>query len=303
MGATNLQKRRILTSISCQHADNPTSHSIFSTPIPPQALFCLYTLLRKIPEAVLVFLRSAWAWFSISMLMLIWLPVMSITWLFDRDPGKYATGRQFRRLGSWMVAANPAWSIEVTGNQPADLRAPYIVVCNHQSLADIPLVSVLPWDMKWVGKASLFKLPISGWMMHMAHDIPVNRGSRRSRAQVMIDVKDRLQKRVSVMIMPEGTRSKDGTVGNFNDGAFKLALKLKTPILPLALDGAFDALPRDGWKFGAGSKIQLHVFDPIPTDTWEGTGTELRDHVRNQIVLQLAEWRETSPEQVDALSG
>ena len=144
------------------------------------------------------------------MLILIFLPVMGITWLIDRDAGKYATGRQFRRLGSWMVKVNPAWTLKVSGTMPSDMRKPYIVVGNHQSLADIPLVSVLPWDMKWVGKASLFSLPIMGWMLQMANDIPVHRESRRSRAQVMIDVKDRLQKHISVMIMPEGTRSMAG---------------------------------------------------------------------------------------------
>ena len=250
----------------------------------------------------MVFIRSAWVWFSSSMLILIFLPVMGITWLIDRDAGKYATGRQFRRLGSWMVKVNPAWTLKVSGTMPSDMRKPYIVVGNHQSLADIPLVSVLPWDMKWVGKASLFSLPIMGWMLQMANDIPVHRESRRSRAQVMIDVKDRLQKHISVMIMPEGTRSMDGTVGDFNDGGFKLALKLGIPILPLALDGAFDALPRDGWKFGAGSLIRLHVFDPISTESWEESGTELRDHVRAQIIQHIADWRAVSPEHVDGLA-
>ena len=151
-------------------------------------------------------LRSAWAWLSITVLIIVLIPVMAITHLLDRkDPGKYATGRQFRRLGYLMAAANPAWSIQISGSYPESMRNPYVVVCNHQSLADIPIVSRLPWDMKWVGKASLFKLPVLGWMMRVAGDIPVSRGDRRSRAQVMIDTKEQLQQKVSVMIMPEGT--------------------------------------------------------------------------------------------------
>jgi len=109
---------------------------------------------------------------------------MAITNLFDRDPGKYATGRQFRRLGYLMVAVNPVWKVVISGNYPEDLRNPYVVVCNHQSLADIPFVSRLPWDMKWVGKAALFEIPILGWMMKVARDIPVRRDDRRSQPRL-----------------------------------------------------------------------------------------------------------------------
>lgn len=224
---------------------------------------------------------------------------MAVTWLFDRDPGKYATGRMFRRTGYFMVAFNPVWKVIVSGNYPENVRNPYVVVCNHQSLADIPIVSRLPWDMKWVSKASLFEVPILGWMLKMAGDIPVRRGDRRSRAQVMIDIKDTLGKNVSVLVMPEGTRSLDGRVADFNDGAFKLALKLGLPVLPLALDGSFDALPRNGWKFGSKSVINLHVFDPIQPDGWIGNGTGWRDHVRSMIIDQIADWRGVPHEEVD----
>ncbi len=224
---------------------------------------------------------------------------MAITNLFDRDPGKYATGRQFRRLGYLMVAVNPVWRVVISGQYPENLRNPYVVVCNHQSLADIPIVSRLPWDMKWVGKAALFELPILGWMMKVAWDIPVRRGDRRSRAQVLIDVKERLQKMVSVMIMPEGTRSVDGRIAAFNDGAFKLALKLNLPVLPIALDGSFDALPRDGWKFGSSSTIRLHVFEPIQADDWKGDGVGMCAHVRDMILDQVADWRGISRAEVD----
>jgi len=251
---------------------------------------------------ILVVLRSIWAWFSISALVLIFFPVMALVWVFDRDPGKYATGRMFRRLGSNMVAFNPAWRVRVTGDFPHNMRNPYVVVCNHQSLADIPIVSRLPWDMKWVGKASLFGIPVLGWMMKMAHDIPVRRGDRRSRAQVMIDIKERLSQNVSVMVMPEGTRSKDGRVGAFNDGAFKLALKMNLPILPIALDGAFDALPKDGWKFGSASLIKLHVLDPVMPDDWSN-GTELCEHVRSLIISQLAQWRQAPSSEIDRLEA
>lgn len=225
---------------------------------------------------------------------------MFVTHLFDRDEWKYATGRQFRRLGAWMAGANPIWDVHITGNYPENIRNPYVVVCNHQSFTDIPVVSRLPWDMKWVGKAETFKLPILGWMMRISRDIPVQRDDRRSRAEVMIETKKRLDGKMSVMIMPEGTRSPDGRVHEFNDGAFKLAMKLGVPVLPLALDGTFDALPRSGWKFGPPCTIHLHVFPPVDVTRFDD-GTELTRHVRDMIVHKIAEWRGVPVFEVDAL--
>ena len=250
----------------------------------------------------MTYLRSAWAWFSITMLILLWTPVMAVTRLLDRDPGRYNTGRQFRRLGYLMVAVNPAWDVRITGNYPDNPREPFIVVCNHQSLADIPVVSRLPWDMKWVGKEATFKIPIAGWMMRISEDISVKRTDRRSRAQVFIDAMDRLKKNVSVMIMPEGTRTRDGSVGRFNDGAFKLAERAGVRVLPLALDGSFDALPKHGWKFGDRRTIRLHVFEPIDPAEFDGDGTELCAHVRSMIIDQIADWRGAEPAEVDGFS-
>jgi len=248
----------------------------------------------------MVLIRSAWTWLSITVLILVWVPVMAITRLFDRDSGHYRTGHMFRRLGSAMVAASPIWSVEISGHYPDDPREPFVVVCNHQSLADIPFISRLPWDMKWVGKEATFKLPVLGWMMRLSDDIPVKRTDRRSRARVFIDAMDRLDKRVSVMIMPEGTRTPDGRVRRFNDGAFKLAIRKGVRVLPLAIDGSFDALPKGGWKFGQKSTIRLHVFDPVDPGDFGNDGTVVTRHVRSMIVRQVAEWRGADPEEVDA---
>ncbi|MCA0267876.1 MAG: 1-acyl-sn-glycerol-3-phosphate acyltransferase [Bacteroidetes bacterium] len=237
-------------------------------------------------------LRSAWIWFSIALLVLLWMPVMAVTRLFDRDPVHYATGRMFRRLGAAMTRVNPAWKIRIEGTYPADPRNPYVVVSNHQSNADIPLVSRLPWEMKWVGKAELFRLPLVGWFMRVSDDIPVDRDSQRSRATVLIRAMEVLRQHCSVMFFPEGTRSRDGLLLPFNDGAFRLAVKAQVPILPLALDGTTDALPKGGWRFGPPSDIRLAVLEPIPTEGLTVADVPaLRDRVVALIAEQLAAWR------------
>ncbi len=248
-------------------------------------------------------LRSLWAWFSITLLILIWLPLLALVRLVDRDPAHYHTGRWFRRLGAAMTRVNPFWDVVLEGERIEDPRRPYVVVCNHQSNVDIPVISRLPWDMKWVAKAELFRVPFVGWMMRLADDIPVDRGEKSSRARVLIRAREVLEKRCSVMFFPEGTRSRDGRVYAFNDGAFRLAIKAGVPVLPLAIEGTFDALPKHSWRFGDPRTIRLKVLPPVATDgLGAGDTAALRDRVRQMIVEQIAAWRGVPVEAVDALA-
>src|SRR5690606_7455418 len=112
-----------------------------------------------------------------------------------------------------------------------DPRRPYVVVANHESYADIFLISHLPWEMKWLSKAEVMRVPLMGWMMRMAGDIPVRRGDSRSRAEAMNGIRDRLAKNVSVIVLPEGTRSPTADMLPFRDGAFRIAVELGLPIL------------------------------------------------------------------------
>ncbi len=245
-------------------------------------------------------LRSLRIWiFSIS-LIAGWLPLMAVSWLFDRDPVRYRTGYLFRKLGRALTRVNPGWHIHLMGEMPADPRHPYVVVSNHQSLADIPVVSHLPWEMKWIGKEVLFKIPIIGWMMHLSADIKVNRGSARSGAVALIAAQKVLAQKCSIMIFPEGTRSMDGRVRQFADGAFHLAIRARVPILPVALDGTFDCIPKTSWKFGKPSDIVLKVLAPIDTSGYTVERVaELRTLVRTRIMEQVAEWRGVSLAEVD----
>ena len=231
------------------------------------------------------------------------LPILALVRLFDWRKPHYATGRAFRFIGGLIPRVNPAWRVTRTGTLPRDPRRPYVVVSNHQSNADIPLISTLPWEMKWVAKRALFDVPVLGWEMKLAADIPVDRKDPDSRSSVMVRAQRRLKHRCSVMFFAEGTRSRDGRVKAFHDGAFRLAIASGVPILPLAVDGTKDALPTDGWQFNA-ADCRLHVFAPVETaGLAEADVPALRDRVRQQIVHQLAEWRGAAPETVDALDG
>ncbi len=227
------------------------------------------------------------------LLIALWVPLLGLIRLFDRDPVRYRTGRWFRRLGVSMTYVNPAWDITIERQDSvADPRLPYVVVSNHLSNADIPLISRLPWEMKWVGKKSLFDMPVVGWLMTWAGDIPVDRRDATSRANVLKRATWYLKRKCSVMFFPEGTRSRDGVLLRFADGPFRLAIENGVPILPLAVDGTKDALPKSDWKFGVADAIRLRVLNPIPTDGLTAADApELRERVRRIVAGQLAEWR------------
>jgi 1-acyl-sn-glycerol-3-phosphate acyltransferase len=209
---------------------------------------------------------SLWAWFVLVLCILLWFPLLIVVLLltlpFDR--ARYLTGYLFRRIGPVMATLNPLWRFRYSGVMPKDPRRPFVVVSNHESFADILLISHLPWDMKWLSKAELFRIPVMGWMMWLAGDIPVRRGFGPSAVEAMERCRDALRKRVSVMIFPEGTRSKTAELLPFKDGAFRLAIEAGVPILPLALWGTGTALPKHGWRFGR-SAAEVRVLEPVET--------------------------------------
>src|ERR1035438_9072319 len=119
-------------------------------------------------------LRTAWIWTASAILILLWTPLLGVVRLFDREPRRLRTGRWFRKLGRVLAGVNP-WRIHISGGENLHANQVYVVVSNHQSLADIPLISHLKLDTKWLAKAELFRVPLVGWMLRMAGDVPVGR--------------------------------------------------------------------------------------------------------------------------------
>jgi 1-acyl-sn-glycerol-3-phosphate acyltransferase len=225
--------------------------------------------------------------------VLVWTPLVFLVWLVTMpfDKGRYAAGYLFRKLTVAHQVLNPLWTFRTTGTNITDPRRPYVVVANHQSFVDILLISHLPWEMKWLSKQTFFKIPFVGWMMRMAGDIRLVRGERDSVVQAMAECKDRLEQRTSVMIFPEGTRSRDGELKPFKDGAFRLAIENQVPILPLAVNGAYTALITGDWRFGV-SDAEVRVLEPISTEGLTLADLpSLRDHTHRVIADAVHEMR------------
>jgi 1-acyl-sn-glycerol-3-phosphate acyltransferase len=230
-------------------------------------------------------LVSVWTWLVLVACILLWLPMMALVRLATLgDPGRYRVGYLFRGIGRSVTALNPLWKFSYTGTMPADPRRPYVVVSNHESFADILLISHLPWEMKWLSKAELFRIPVMGWLMHLAGDVPVKRGVGPSAIEAMARCRVTLSRRVSVMIFPEGTRSPTAELLPFKDGAFRLAIDAGVPILPLALHGTADALPRHDWRFGYSTAV-VEVLEPVETTGLTPADVPaLKQRVRSTII-------------------
>ena len=235
----------------------------------------------------MAFLRTLYIWAGSSILILVFAVIMRIVSWRERDPNRMETARWFRRLGRAISKLYP-WRIEVSGMENVEPGKAYVIVSNHQSFADIPLISCVPLDAKWIGKASLFRLPIAGWMMHASGDIPVEREDSRKAAQALLKCARTLRNGISVMMFPEGTRSRDGELLTFNNGPFRLAIREKTPVLPLLVEGSGAVLPRDSWMFTSHKRIVLKVLPPVAIDGFGAGGTEaLSQHVRALMQAEL----------------
>jgi 1-acyl-sn-glycerol-3-phosphate acyltransferase len=212
-------------------------------------------------------LHSAWAWVAAVLLVLIGFFYVAAVWLLTApfDPGRYQAGRAFRRLAVSHVALTRLWRFETEGVPPEGPRRPYVVVSNHESYADIFLMSHFPWEMKWLSKHTIFKIPVMGWMMRMALDVPVRRGERESAIAALSECRDRLARRVSVMIFPEGTRSRTDELLPFKDGAFHLAIQSRVPILPVAIAGTRSCMAKGSFAFRH-AHAKARVLAPIATD-------------------------------------
>ena len=115
-----------------------------------------------------------------------------------------------------------------------------------------------------VAKKSLFSYPFIGWNMWLNRYISLERGKNSSMRQMMADAAKAIREKNSVMVFPEGTRSKDGNLQHFKTGAFHLALDNAVPILPVAISGTSKAIRKGGFLINKNFNIRAVVLDPIP---------------------------------------
>lgn len=203
---------------------------------------------------------------------------------YNRIPNKAV------KMLAWiMMKVNPGWTFEITGADLSKLGKPTIVVANHQSFLDMPLSYMLPWTMKWVAKKDLFRIPIFGWIISMTGHLAIDRQSSRS-VKKLDKLLQPIKDGIPAMIFPEGTRTRDGNLQPFKNGAFKLAMRYNFNILPIALEGGYQAMPSGSWKVAKRQHFQLSVLDPVDSNEFESL-EEFKKTVHSSIKRELADLR------------
>lgn len=205
-------------------------------------------------------------WASCVLIVIVWTPLMAVYRLatFRSDPVRRRIGRLHLDSAKTAVRVNPFWDFRAVDDVHPDPARPCLFVSNHRSNADPFLLALLPWDMKFLSKTSIFRIPLLGWQMRVAGHIPISRGDSESARHAREEIRRRLAAKTSVLLFPEGTRSEDGNLRAFHEGGFRLAIELGVPVVPLAVRGTERALPKHSLTLHATSAT-VTVLPPIET--------------------------------------
>jgi len=183
------------------------------------------------------------------------------------------------------------WKLSLEGREKIPWNRPVVLVANHRSLVDILALYKVRRPFKWVSKSENFKLPFVGMVLSLTNCIRIQRGSARSGLQFINQAEKEMRKGSSVMIFPEGTRSRSGDMRTFRDGAFILAKKMNCGIIPIVHTGTESTFRegKESWILKGRARIRIRVLDEIPPSTVAGMDTDsLKDHTRAQMEDGLA---------------
>lgn len=166
-------------------------------------------------------------------------------------------GKGIIRIGGWKIRVEGLEHLPPGGA---------ILASNHQSLVDIPLfVAALPREVRFLAKQELGRIPVFGSAMARAGNLFIDREDPRDAVHLVRKAIHRMERGQMVVVFPEGTRSRDGTIGEFKPGAFYLARKTAFPLLPVLIDGGHKALPRGSLLFRPAS-LSVKVLPPLAAD-------------------------------------
>ena len=226
-------------------------------------------------------IRTIFVWSCIVVATLVLGFLALVTYPFD--PKGKVIHRYARLWGKVALLANRV-NVSVEGLGHLREEGPYIFMSNHQGSYDIfALLGHLPFQFKWLAKKELFSIPLFGWAMAAAGYISIDREGTRKTVEAMNDAARKIREGMSVVIFPEGSRSPDGSIQPFKKGGFTLAIKSKVPIVPIAINGSRDIMPKDRLTASSG-EIRMRMAPPIETQNCSMKDREfLRDKV-NQVI-------------------
>ncbi len=212
-----------------------------------------------------ILLINIWFWvffFITSAILVVGAVLIRLTTQFF-DPNLKILHQYSCFWASLYIWFNPFWSSQVAGKENVVPNKAYLMVSNHQSMADILILFNTFIHFKWVSKKSMFNAPFLGWNMRLNGYIPIERGNEESRAKMMDHCRSWLKKGSPVLFFPEGTRSKDGLLLPFKKGAFRLAIESQVDVLPIKVEGSLHAIPKHSVLLHRQSKMKVTILKPF----------------------------------------
>jgi 1-acyl-sn-glycerol-3-phosphate acyltransferase len=197
-----------------------------------------------------------------------------------------------RGRGDWAIwFARHAWGPSILWLAGARLSVrsavlpdgPLVFACNHESALDIPaLLAVLPRNVRFIAKRELFQIPVFGWYMRVGGHVPVDRAIRASAVETLRRAGQMVRDGTSLIVFPEGTRSRDGRVHAFKKGPFVVAMEAGVPVVPVAISGAGDLNPKNAIAAQPGT-IHITIGESVrPGD--HPDKTSLLVEVRRRVI-------------------
>ena len=175
--------------------------------------------------------------------------------------------------------------ITVSGAEKLNPNRSYIYMANHQSNADIPLLlGRLPVQFRWLAKAELFKIPVFGRAMRGVGYISIDRSNRKSAFESLERAARTIRNGTSLLIFPEGTRSRDGHILPFKKGGFVLSVDSGVPIVPIIIRGTRDIIPKGNFMIRP-APVTMQILDPVDTAGYtRKTKDALLEHIRSILI-------------------
>lgn len=200
------------------------------------------------------------------------LPVGLLMWMIGiiKEPKRTEIFRQISKVWMRIFFFLTACSLKIIGKRNFKSYENYIVVCNHNSLMDIPVVTpFIPGANKTIAKAEMAKIPLFG-LIYKRGSILVDRSDKKSRQTSFRKMQNVLKMGMHMCIYPEGTRNKTlMPLKEFHDGAFRLAVETGTAIIPALIFNTKKVLPADKSFYFWPGKMELHFLQPVCINTGE----------------------------------
>lgn len=237
---------------------------------------------------------------QLSAIVLVTVPLAVATLLCGLFEANGKRAYRINQFWTWLVLRLAGISLIVKGLENIDPRRHYIFIVNHQSNLDIPvLVQALPrFQLRWIAKKELLRVPFLGWALWATRHVTVNRSDSQDAIRSIARAKELLSAGISLVIFPEGTRSRDGHLQKFKKGGFLLAVQTDISIVPVTVNGSYSLLPTGSWCPRSGT-IEVVVEQPIAVDGFRpGNLRLLSNHVRDKITAHLRDPRQIQDERL-----